>query len=55
MMKNLNEGQRLYREALINHIKDPEGFASYFKEVLGSVMLEKDIEKKLGGENDTKN
>jgi len=55
MMKNLIEGQRLYREALINHIKDPEGFASYFKEVLGSVMLEKDIEKKLGGENDTKN
>ena len=55
MMKNLNEGQRLYREALINHIKDPEGFASYFKEVLDSVMLEKDIEKKLGGENDIKN
>lgn len=53
MLGEINEGERLYREALINHIKDPKGFTEYYRRILAAVMLERETDrrlKKLGDE-----
>lgn len=46
MLHNINEGQRLYREALVNRINDAQDYMEYFKQVLSAVMLEKETEQK---------
>lgn len=46
MLHNINEGQRLYREALVNRINDAQDYMEYFKQVLSAVMLEIETEQK---------
>ena len=40
MLHNLEEGESLYRQALLNHIDDSISFTRYYKEVQAAVMLE---------------
>ena len=47
MLGEINEGERLYREALLNHIKDPNGFTEYYRRILNAVILEKETDRRL--------
>lgn len=47
MLGEINEGERLYREALLNHIKDPKGFTDYYRRILNAVILEKETSRRL--------
>ena len=55
MLRNFSEGQRLYKEALLNHIKDPEGYSLYFKRIMNAVKTENDKEiiEKSGGDDES--
>lgn len=54
MLGDITEGERLFREALLNHIKDPKGFTDYYRRILDSVVHEKETEKRLQKLGDTK-
>ncbi|MBP5363434.1 MAG: hypothetical protein J6Y71_10535 [Ruminococcus sp.] len=47
MLGEINEGERLYREALLNHIKDPKGFTEYYRRILNAIILEKETDRRL--------
>ena len=54
MLGDLEESDRLYRAALVSHIKDPNGFTEYYKRILSSVMLKKDTQTALKWMNNEK-
>ncbi len=47
MLGEINEGERLYRDALVNRIKDAEGFTEYYRRVLSAEIHRKETEKQL--------
>ena len=53
MLGDITEGERLYREALLNHIKDPKGFTEYYRRIVDSVIHERETEKRLKKLEDT--
>ena len=55
MLGDLDESDRLYRAALVSHIKDPNGFTEYYKRILGSVMLKKDAQTAMKWMNNENN
>ena len=45
MLGNCEEGERCFRQALVNHISDPVEFTAFFKEMLSSAKRSADKEQ----------
>ena len=54
MLGDVNTGEQLYRQALVNHIKDSAGFTEYYRKILAAEMKRKETERQLSklGRND---
>ncbi|MBQ8296273.1 MAG: hypothetical protein IJX77_00645 [Ruminococcus sp.] len=52
ILHEFDKGEELYKSALLNHIKDPQGFTEYYKQVQAAALTEchakeKEMEKEL--------
>lgn len=57
ILHNFKDGEELYRQALLNHIDDPDGFTDYYKRVQAAALVETHTPEALNvftGESDEK-